>query len=97
MPVAKTSPMLYLLKLHGPDPHPSRAELREDEVGLMRAPERLRLIIECEPTFRQVTAAGMLHGFLNTRPDLDPVDRALTLMADVVATARTRELQEIPA
>jgi acetyl esterase/lipase len=45
---------------------------------------------------RQVTAVGMLHGFLNTRPDLEPVDNALSLMADVVATARTRELQEIP-
>ena len=46
---------------------------------------------------RQVTAVGMLHGFLNTRPDIEPVDSALTLMADVVATARTHDLQEIPA
>lgn len=33
---------------------------------------------------RQVTAIGMLHGFLNTRPDIEPVGRALDLMADVV-------------
>ena len=46
---------------------------------------------------RQVTAVGMLHGFLNTRPDLEPVDRALTLMADVVATSRIPESLEIPA
>ena len=46
---------------------------------------------------RQVTAVGMLHGFLNTRPDLEPVDRALTLMADVVATSRIPERLEIPA
>ena len=36
---------------------------------------------------RQVTAAGMLHGFLNTRPDIEPVGRALDLMAEVVRTA----------
>jgi acetyl esterase len=46
---------------------------------------------------RQVTAVGMLHGFLNTRPDIEPVDSALTLMADVVATARTRDRQQVPA
>jgi acetyl esterase len=46
---------------------------------------------------RQVTAVGMLHGFLNTRPDLEPVDRALTLMADVVATSRIPESLEIHA
>jgi acetyl esterase/lipase len=46
---------------------------------------------------RQVTAVGMLHGFLNTRPDLEPVDSALTLMADVVATARTPETLEVLA
>jgi hypothetical protein len=39
----------------------------------------------------------MLHGFLNTRPDLEPVDSALTLMADVVATARTPETLEVLA
>ena len=46
---------------------------------------------------RQVLVPGMLHGFLNTRSDLEPVDRALTLMADVVAAARTPETLEIPA
>ena len=46
---------------------------------------------------RQVLVPGMLHGFLNARSDLEPVDRALTLMADVVATARTPESLEIPA
>jgi acetyl esterase len=46
---------------------------------------------------RQVTAVGMLHGFLNTRPDIEPVDSALTLMADVVATARIPETLEVPA
>ena len=43
---------------------------------------------------RQVLVPGVLHGFLNTRSDLEPVDRALTLMADVVATARTPETLE---
>jgi acetyl esterase/lipase len=33
---------------------------------------------------RQVMAPGMLHGFLNTRPDIEPVGRALDLMAEVV-------------
>ena len=33
---------------------------------------------------RQVTAVGMLHGFLNTRPDIEPVGQALDLMAEVV-------------
>src|SRR3954447_20810127 len=46
---------------------------------------------------RQVTAVGMLHGFRNTRADLEPVDRALTLMADVVTTSRTPDTLEIPA
>ena len=36
---------------------------------------------------RQVTAVGMLHGFLNTRPDIEPVGRALDLMAEVVRAA----------
>lgn len=36
---------------------------------------------------RQVLAPGMLHGFLNLTSELPPVDRALALMADVVATA----------
>ena len=36
---------------------------------------------------RQVMAPGMLHGFLNLTSDLPPVDRALALLADVVATA----------
>ena len=39
---------------------------------------------------RQVTATGMLHGFLNTRPDIASVDRALTLMAEVVAGVPVR-------
>jgi len=37
---------------------------------------------------RQVTAVGMLHGFLNTRPDIEPVGQALDLMAEVVAGGR---------
>ena len=36
---------------------------------------------------RQVTAVGMLHGFLNTRPDIEPVGQALDLLAEVVRTA----------
>lgn len=40
---------------------------------------------------RQVMAPGMLHGFLNTRPDLEPVGQALDLMADVVAGATHRK------
>ena len=32
----------------------------------------------------------MLHGFLNTRPDIEPVDRALDLMAEVVAERPSR-------
>jgi acetyl esterase/lipase len=48
---------------------------------------------------RQVVAVGMLHGFLNTRPDLEPVGRALDLIAEAVAgapaTAMTHHLQEI--
>ena len=39
---------------------------------------------------RQVTAVGMLHGFLNTRPDIEPVGQALDLMAEVVAGDRVR-------
>jgi len=46
---------------------------------------------------RQVLVPGMLHGFLNTRSDVAPVDRALTLMADVVASARIPEILEVPA
>lgn len=46
---------------------------------------------------RQVLVPGMLHGFLNTRPDLEPVDAALSLMAEVVATARTPQTLEVPA
>jgi acetyl esterase/lipase len=37
---------------------------------------------------RQVTAVGMLHGFLNTRPDIEPVGQALDLLAEYVRTAR---------
>jgi acetyl esterase/lipase len=36
---------------------------------------------------RQVLVHGMLHGFLNLTSELPPVDRALALMADVVARA----------
>lgn len=39
---------------------------------------------------RQVTAAGMLHGFLNTRADIEPVGRALDLMSEVVRGDRAR-------
>jgi acetyl esterase/lipase len=39
---------------------------------------------------RQVTAVGMLHGFLNTRPDIEPVGHALDLMAELVAGGRVR-------
>jgi acetyl esterase len=46
---------------------------------------------------RQVTAVGMLHGFLNTRPDIEPVGQALDLMAEVVAAARTHQTLEVPA
>ena len=34
---------------------------------------------------RQVLARGMLHGFLNLHAGIEPVDTALSLMADVVA------------
>jgi acetyl esterase/lipase len=41
---------------------------------------------------RQVTYAGLLHGFLNMRPDLEPIGRALDLMADVVVgTSQKKE------
>jgi acetyl esterase len=33
---------------------------------------------------RQVMFPGLLHGFLNMRPDLEPIGRALDLLADVV-------------
>jgi acetyl esterase/lipase len=33
----------------------------------------------------KVLVRGMLHGFLNLHPGIEPVDRALDLMADVVA------------
>jgi acetyl esterase/lipase len=48
---------------------------------------------------RQIMAPGMLHGFLNTPPDLEPVARALHLMAETVAAvpAPATELQEISA
>jgi acetyl esterase/lipase len=41
---------------------------------------------------RQVLVAGMLHGFLNLHPGIEPVDRALALMAEVVAAARSLPL-----
>ena len=46
---------------------------------------------------RQVTAVGMLHGFLNTRPDIEPVGQALDLMAELVATTRTPQTLEVLA
>jgi acetyl esterase/lipase len=36
---------------------------------------------------RQVLVPGMLHGFLNLRPEVEPVDEALDVMARVVGTA----------
>ncbi|HLM04532.1 MAG TPA: alpha/beta hydrolase [Blastococcus sp.] len=39
---------------------------------------------------RQVLARGMLHGFLNLHAGIEPVDRALDLMAEVVAGVRVR-------
>jgi acetyl esterase/lipase len=39
---------------------------------------------------RQVVARGMLHGFLNLHAEIEPVDRALDLMADVVTGDRVR-------
>jgi acetyl esterase len=41
---------------------------------------------------RQVLAPGMLHGFLNLHTGIEPVDRALDLMADVVADSTARRL-----
>ncbi|WP_116453668.1 alpha/beta hydrolase [Blastococcus litoris] len=38
---------------------------------------------------RQVLAPGMLHGFLNLDAGIEPVDRALDLMAEVVGEARS--------
>ena len=37
---------------------------------------------------RQVMLRGMLHGFLNLRPDIEPVGQALDLMSDVVTGTR---------
>jgi acetyl esterase/lipase len=34
---------------------------------------------------RQVTARGMLHGFLNHSGEIEPISNALDLIADVVA------------
>jgi acetyl esterase/lipase len=39
---------------------------------------------------RQVLARGMLHGFLNLHTGIEPVDRALDLMADAVIGERVR-------
>ena len=39
---------------------------------------------------RQVTAPGLLHGFLNMSADIPEVDRILGLMAEVVAGGRVR-------
>ncbi len=35
---------------------------------------------------RQVVLPGMLHGFLNLHAGIEPVDRALALMSEVVAS-----------
>ena len=40
---------------------------------------------------RQVVVPGMLHGFLNLHAGVEPVDRALRLMADGVASATTEK------
>ncbi len=45
---------------------------------------------------RQVLFRGMLHGFLNMPATIEPVERALDLMAETVAgtgTLATRSLQ----
>lgn len=47
---------------------------------------------------RQWMAPGMLHGFLNTRPDLAAVDTALTLLAEgVAAPTRQTDTPEVVA
>jgi acetyl esterase/lipase len=38
---------------------------------------------------RHVQADGMLHGFLNLSPTLEPVDAVLDLMSELVATSTT--------
>ncbi|RZU32071.1 alpha/beta hydrolase [Blastococcus saxobsidens] len=46
---------------------------------------------------RQVLLPGMLHGFLNLHPGVEPVDRALVLMSETVAGARRTAPTSIPA
>jgi acetyl esterase len=46
---------------------------------------------------RQVMARGMLHGFLNLHAGVEPVDRALALMADAVADTRRPAPTVVPA
>jgi acetyl esterase/lipase len=41
---------------------------------------------------RQVLVPGMLHGFLNLHPGIEPVDRALDLMVEVVTGSAARRL-----
>jgi acetyl esterase len=46
---------------------------------------------------RQVLARGMLHGFLNLHAGIEPVDRALDLMAEVVTRAVSVAAAPVPA
>jgi acetyl esterase len=46
---------------------------------------------------RQVLARGMLHGFLNLHAGIEPVDRALDLMAEVVTRAVSGAAAPVPA
>ena len=46
---------------------------------------------------RQVLAPGMLHGFLNLHAGIEPVDRALDLMSQVVAGRTARVHIAVPA
>jgi acetyl esterase len=46
---------------------------------------------------RQVLVRGMLHGFLNLPPSIEPVGRALNVMADVLLSAGASEKAEVAA
>ena len=46
---------------------------------------------------RQVLVPGMLHGFLNLSADVEPVDRALDLLAGTVSGAAVGEPAAVPA
>jgi acetyl esterase/lipase len=41
---------------------------------------------------RQVMVPGLLHGFLNMRPDIEPVGQALDLIAETVASSVTASI-----